>query len=377
MFHIIAAALLGMNLAPFVFMNLNIWHAQGFWVQACIGIMFSWSFIEKPKRIPKRNMPLGLLHLWVAASVAFICFQGQVVGRYDIIHFFPYFNFLCLLIFYKFIVQYLTIKHIEWILTGLKYAVIFNLLLCVLQKFGFSQVFSLISTHHTHNNMVTGVLGNGTHLSGFLGSCVPLFFWKMKREDILSLVLLSLVLLFTGTTIGDPSISGFIIGIALFFFFYKNKIYLVSLLGILLICCFILAYPYIPKIFFSLQGRIEIWSNYIDIIKTYFVSGIGLGGYSVIRTIMLQKSIYTNTVQATHLHLEYLEFLLELGLIGIILIVNVIKSFLQDKAETRTQLVLKSMGIGFLISCCFNFPAHLWLPSTIAMFAYASYQIKE
>ncbi|MBU2062702.1 MAG: hypothetical protein KKH44_12755, partial [Bacteroidetes bacterium] len=61
-----------------------------------------------------------------------------------------------------------------------------------------------------------------------------------------------------------------------------------------------------------------------------------------------------------------------IGIIGLVLIFNVIKEFFDFKKEDNTVLILQAIVLGFLISCLFNFPAHLWLPSTYAMFAYAS-----
>ena len=376
MFYIIATAIIGMNIAPFIFQKLDIWHAQGFWVQTCLALMVSWSFFQKPRNVPKSNVPLGLLHLWIAANVLFICFFGQIQRRFDTVHFFPYFNFLCILFLYRFIVLYLSKEQVIKIMGWMKTAIIFTLFVCVLQRFNVSQFFKLATTHHTHNNLVTGLLGNGTHLSGLLGMCSPLFFWRMRRVDILALVLTGLVLLYTGTTIGDPSISGFVIALLLFIFFYKKSPRLVATIILLIGTGFLFLYPHIPKIFFGMQSRPDLWKYFWPVVQAYFVTGIGLGGYALIRK-MHNPYLTPNVLagQATHLHFEFYEALLEIGIIGLTLILNVIRVFIWDKSENREQLVLKSIVIGFLLSCCFNFPAHLWMPSVIAMFSYAGFQV--
>jgi len=345
------------------------WHAQGFWAQAGLAILFSWSFFEKAKR-SKPNIPLGMLHLWIAASTAFFCYFGQMNGKYDTAHFFPYFNFLCIIILYKIFVEHLNRKRIEKILLGMKYVAITTLIVSALQIFDLSQIFKLVTTHHTHNNIVTGFLGNGTHVSGFLACCSPLFFWKMKRIDILSLVLMVLVLLHTGTTIGDPSISGFAILPILFFFFFKKSNKAMYFLAFL-VFLFVVALPHIDPHFFEPQGRIAMWKAYWPYFKQYALTGTGLGSVNMVHNVIYKP--YMGEVR--QLHLEYYQVAFELGLIGLVLVFNIIYSFFKKVAEDRLQLVLKSMVIGFLFSCLFNFPAHLWLPSVWTLFAYSSFYL--
>ncbi len=368
MFYAIMVYLLGISFAPLPFFKVDIWHAQGFWAQAGLAVLFSWTFFEKAKRRSKPNIPLGLLHLWIAASTALFCFVALQSNKYDTAHFWPYFNFLCILVLYNILTSYLTRKRIEKILVGMKYVIITTLVVSGLQILGLSQIFSLISTHHTHNNVVTGFIGNGTHLSGFLACCSPIFFWKMKRIDILSLVLMVLVLLHTGTTIGDPSISGFVILPFLFFYFYKGN-YKAFIFLSLLVCLFIVVLPYIPKLFFMPQGRINVWKAYWPFFKQYSVTGVGLGTVNLLHN-QIYKPLFG---EVRHLHLEYFQFAFELGLIGLALILNLIHSFIKKVAEDKLQLVLKAMVIGFLLSCLFNFPAHLWLPAVWTIFAYAGF----
>ena len=366
MFILFCILIIGIHLSPILFRSLDIWHAQGVWVQGMIAILLAWSFFEKPKYLIKKNIPLGLLFLWMSVNTGVICYLGQVNGYYDTAHFFPYFNFLCLLLLYRLITSHITFKQIEKILYILKYTVIFTLFVSTLQVFNLSQFFRIIDpTHSHHNNIVTGMLGNGTHLSGFLGMCAPLFFYKMKRIDKLSLVLLGLILLHTGTTIGDPSISGFIIVPLLFLYYYKDKFHVIWPILAMGLFIALWVYPNIPEQFFSFQGRPPLWKAYWPVYKLLPVTGAGLGTVGMVR-----KYVFPT---ATHLHLEYFEIALDLGLIGLVLVFNCIYEFLRTTAKDKLQLTLKTIVIGFLLSCSFNFPAHLWLPSTYAMIAYAGY----
>lgn len=373
MFYIILSLLVGMSFISLFFPDLEhfkMWHTQGMWVQIMIMIAFSWSFFEKPKYVQKMNIPLGLLHLWVGGTTAYICMRSQMAGVYNYWTLFPYFNFLCLIILYTLITQYLTKSNVETILSWLRYVIIATLGICVLQYLGLSQFFVLVEANHSyHNNIVTGFIGNGTHLSGFLAMCLPLFLWKQKREDWLAIILLLLVLCLCGTSIKEPSISGFVIILFVFVFMSKRRV-----LASVIICSVgavvaIIAYNYNPQIF-GINGRISFWTSYLPIFKSKAIIGHGLGAVKLLST----QPQFPN---AHHVHMEYFQYAIELGLIGLVLIFNVILDFIRKKPVDRTDRVLKAIVYGFLLSCLFNFPSHLWLPSTIAIFMYAAFHIGE
>ena len=377
MWLLIAITLVGINIAPFLFHQLDIWHAQGVWVQGCIAILFSCSlFLRGDRHVV--NIPLGIMHLWVALFTLFVCFGTQVEGKYNIQTFFPYFNFLCLVIFYKIVVEYLNSEKIEKIMEFLRWAALATLFMCVLQKLGISQFFKLFTPKDFNaslynNNIVVGFIGNGTHLSGLLACYIPLFLREINRENVLSLVLLGLVLTQAGTTVGDPSISGFIIAgvIGLTYTLYKNRKMGWIVSGVA-VCCAILAVFLLPKEFFGFNGRIEIWAFYWDKFTRFFpITGFGLGKINQIYEM-------TPYPHARHLHLEYLHFMVELGLVFFVILIACIKDFFSTHNYTQNQFLLKLMVLGFFVSCLFNYPAHLWLPATISMFAYAAvYAIKE
>lgn len=365
---LILITMVGVNLAPLLFPRLDQWYATGMWSQLCILTLYSASFFEIPKYKMLQNIPLGLLHLWIALLTAFVCYQYQVLGKMNVYNFYPYFNFLCILVFYQIIVQYLNIKDIEMIMGYLRYALIATCLLCTLQYFGLAQFFKMFDVKHGQiTSPVIGMIGNGTHLSGFLAMCSPLLF-DFKRENLLSLGLLFLLLFFTATTIFEPSISGFVIFFILAFL-YSLRVFgkcswivfagigVVSL-GLIFLCG--------NTGFFSDNGRVEAWVYYWNLVQKNFITGVGLGKINEIYKM-------TPFPQMRHLHLEYYHFLFEIGFIGFILILNLIVDFFKKEVFNDTHFKLKLMIIGFLLSSCFNYPAHLWLVTMVTMFAYASF----
>lgn len=363
---IIIIMLVGMSFAPLLLPNLDMWHAQGIWVQGWLMIAFSWSFFQERCK----NIGLGLLHLWVGFSTLVICYIWQMKGNYNVSSFFPYFNFLCLLVMYRIIVQSLNNKQVEQILVFFKYVIIITCITCILQLLGLSQFFKLFKPGDSNfGNPCVGFIGNPTHLSGLLASSIPLFLLNPKRQDWVCIVLLLILLAFTGTTPGDPSISGPIIAAFIFGYYAKRKGFLnLYLIGVAIVSIFLL--KFLPKGFFGFKERIDIWREYFGIFKQMPITGVGLGAVNKV----YQASQHPN---ARHLHMEYFQYALELGLIGLALIVNIIVSFVKMKSETDVEWVLKASIFGFLISCCFNYPSHLWVPSSWALFCYAALHVKD
>lgn len=364
----------GINLAPFLLPQLDIWHAQGIFSQIVILALFSASFIKSPVYREPKNIELGILHLWVGSLTAIICFISQTHGKYDITHFFPYFNFLCILILYKTIVQYLNRIDVEICLLAFKYMIIATLLMCVLQFFGTSQFFKLFYPgDRFHNNPVVGFIGNGTHLSGFLGMMVPVFLYFGKREDWLCLVLMGILLCFAGTSTGDPSISGWIvaIGIGIYWLYSLNKINLWHIVTgtIILIIGLTTFWDFISSLqIFNLNGRNGFILNYWPIIKEWFLTGAGPG---------TMNAIYKQTANPNvrHLHMEYIQFILEIGIIGLMCVIAVIRKAFIIRCKDKQMLTVKCIFLGFCLSACFNYPMHLWLPAIYAAIAYGLFMV--
>lgn len=377
MFILITTILVGISFAPFVLFKLDIWHAQGFWVQTGLMLAFSVSFFETPLRKDIPNKGLGWIHLWAGILTAYICFDAQSKGQYNTTAFFPYFNLLCMLFLYKFTVQYFTRSQVLKTLWWMKMVIIVTLWTCVLQflheKFGISSQFFVLATkHHAHNNLVSGYIGNGTHLSGFLASCFPLFLIRIDWKSLFYLVLMLGVMCVSGTQIGDPAVSGFIILVAVLGFYILMtdwKLFLVLLfVSLILLAVFIATteHSFIKQLLND-NGRLELWKYYWEIFKkSRPVTGLGLGKIN---------SVYGKTPfpAARHLHLEYFQCLFELGILGLTTVIYAIWQFFKKIPKDNTRLCLMCCVLGFLLSCCFNYPAHLWLPSTWVVFFYAAY----
>lgn len=379
MWILVVIMLIGVNVIPFLLPFVDIWTAQGAWIQLCALVMFSSSFIIQEKYSIPKSIPLALVNIWVGAFTLFICLMVMAKGKMDIAHFAQYFNFLCILVIFKFIVSYLNATDIDRCLHYVKYILIGTLLLCVLQRFSLGQFFEIYKHYDATGKVnvnpaqqfgnVFGMLGNGTHLSGLLAMLSPLLF-KTTRENILSLILLIILLFYTGTIIGDPSISGFVIISILLLYraLYREHIIFYFYLFCAASCLILISVNSNIQLF-NPQGRLEPWKYYWDLCQKQFVVGYGLGTVRAVSELTPFKTM-------KHLHFEYFQILLETGIIGLMCVVGLINEFWKKQTE-GIGLTCKLIVFGYLLSGLFNYPMHLWMPSVYACFAYAGLIIYE
>jgi len=376
MFWILTALILGINIAPFLFFKTDIWNAQGIWVQLCLVLAVSYSFFDNPKKVLIKNKALMFLFGWVCVRAGITMFNSHLINRFHAQTFYPIWNFVMIICLYQLIVQYLNIKQITKILGYLRWVFIGTLLLCVLQHFGLGQFFEMLHKDNPQfneyfNNPVVGLIGQPTHLAGLLGMSLPLLFLNKRRVDYLAMGLCWIILLFfTGTSKNDPAISGVAVGLVVTFYYLfqtKRKVFnkvllLVILVGI--VSLFILPKDVLLK-YVSSQGRYDLWARYWPIAKDHFIMGAGLGMVQVL-------GINVGYTHPVHLHNEFYQILVELGFVGLIAFLYLVFDYFSQEAFEQTEVILKTIFLGFLVSCFFNYTAHLWFPSVIAVFAYSS-----
>lgn len=360
MFWLITSSLILINFSPILLRSLDIWTAQSIFIQFCASLMFCLLF---------KNIPLRMFMLW-AVIQTFGWFL--VLSMNNKINTFMTQNIINIFlagVIYLSIVNFLNRNHICKIVDYLRYLVISQLIVCVLQFIGYSQFFVLLYPGSQYfNNLVVGYIGQPTHLAALLAMSAPLFLVRRNTADILSLILMGLVLLTTGTTKGDPSSTGLLIyaTVILFYLFHSDRwLFWIFMTFVSVSSAFILT----PK-FFNPHGRYEIWLYYLGLFQQMPITGAGLG-------IVHNIAQTTPHPKALQLHNEFLQIALELGLIGLLLFLNMIVEFFKQKSDSEIELCFKSIILGFLINSFFLFPMHLWLPSTLAIFAYAGFKVMK
>ena len=379
MSYLIAITIAGISISPLFsliftsFKDLHIWDAQGFFAQLMILVCFSWSFKDT-------NKWLGIFIFWAGIQTAFYSIDAIKNHTYVTPQFLTFFNVLCVALFYK-SVEKLNPKQIGLCFDVLYWTTLVTLGVCVLQAFGLSQYFALTKTATKHdiftfNNLVTGFIANGTHLAGMLGFLAPLFLIKSSVRNMLILCLIASILFFyTGTTKGDPSSTGIVVFFASILYClislkkYKYALGLFGFVTLTAICIFSLFG--FNEMMVNDEGRFNLWKYYFGMLNQVGLTGGGLGLVKAIKAL-------TPFPKAQHLHMEYLQVWIELGIIGLSILGFMIWDFFAIKTKCRTGVILKSIVFGGLLNALLIFPFHLWLTSMYLVFAYAGvYALKR
>ena len=380
MVYLLIGVLCGFPLAPLIFRNMDIWHAHGVWFQAGVLVCFcaSLSGYYRRNEVSIKNLPLSLFILYIGSLTIISCYTAMVTqGMYISGVFLPFVNLLCIVIFYQIIVSYLTSKSITTVIKSLSLVLIITLLYCTLQSFGidpFMKVNLAVTEWKSGYYMkfkhpaVVGFIGNPTHLSAYLGMCVPLLFiWKPVRAW-LSTALLFIVICFC-TNWGSKAvpITGIITAvIVLWYYLYKtSKKQFICFVLLSVLLGAVLLFKENTNILFEENSRLAIWKYYLTESKKTFLFGRGLG-----TILQLSKSSVFSSV--SKLHNEFIHFHFEIGLAGLLLILFAIEDFFKLKVkETKQVIILKSVFLGFLIQSLTLYPAHLWFTGATAVLAYS------
>lgn len=200
----------------------------------------------------------------------------------------------------------------------------------VFQKLGFEQFFS---NREGVNAIMTGTLGNVNILSAFLIMIIPIALYL--REYFKAGLMLIVVLL------GSSQVAiGALIISFMFLLGLKSKRMAILTIYALFCCSLILGIGYfkspIIKGFINDSGRFQSWKQlvkdvknpiaYADIKKSFAFTGYGIGSF---RYLFHNNHEPYNGEHFFEAHNEYLEFMYNTGLIGILLLCMGIWTFLK------------------------------------------------
>ena len=348
----------------FLIPKLDIWHAQGFYVQ--IGVLVFYCY-----HLFKKNKPLAVLLGWVGILTINQFLNIQIESKqYAILLFLPFLNFLCIIILFDIITTYCNKEFFDKFVKYFNIPFLIVLVYSVIQELSLDQFYRSIdiSLKTRNNNEVVGIIGNPMHNAHFICICLPvLFFLKGWRRKLAILFALAVI----GLT---RSSSGMLVAIAVIAFgqvflriFSKKEIILGILIGLIVSVLKFHSFNDAIRHFTFSSGRLQIWANYLPVFIQKPLTGWGLG---VVNELARQKQFWT----WRHLHLEYYHFAVELGLITVGIafwgIVNYFKKF--DLAvKDDTTVIMVSMFLAFLLTALFGYPMHLWILSVLGITAYS------
>jgi O-antigen ligase len=278
---------------------------------------------------------------------------------------------------------------------------------------GWQKIFTYTKQYYTAE--ATGTFINHNHFAGFLELTLPFvmayvfyFFqmWTVGRRQrrslsgsgelgsagIQSLLYLFLVLIFLVALVFSRSRGGILAAAFTVFvvavlaqFRARRKGWFVGLSIFLLVA---VAYglwigldPILSRFeqmgeahYFQLEGRLSFWKDSMALIGQYPFTGVGLGDFGVAFQ-RFQTSWVTNLVD--HAHNDYVEFAVETGLVGAVLLFlpilyllgKMIVSFLKDSRRYRPAILLGCIGstLAILLHSITDF--NLQIPSNALVFS--------
>ena len=298
----------------------------------------------------QKNKWLRYFIAWCVANWWLNFFLPQVSRIY-------LYNLLASLVLYIGLKRLLSADILEYntILKIICISVLFQCAWVTMQKFNFDPVFYAASNWGERVNIkmpLCGWSGNPALLGVFFSSTIFLFleYFKVKKIPILFFVVLGFVLLIKSAT----AIMAITIG-GLFYIFnkysFKGKKILVALSIIILSLS---AFYFIKNPNFD---RLPIWEKLIKQgIRVRPFVGSGLGIFS---NLMIVDKTGTPWFEA---HNDYLEMILELGIIGFILFSGFIVSCFKDFSmayKTNKQICMASCLVAFMVSAISLFPFHI------------------
>ena len=281
-------------------------------------------------------------------------------NQYNFIIFMPFFNFLCFVLLYKGITEYLNEVNIDRILRWFSYVIGIMAIYGILQWFNLDQFHKHFNTKGIPDAVV-GTIGNPVHFASWLAICLPILYYVKTPFRTLFITLTWIVLILTG------SLSG--IGVAIVITLFYNSFFgrlkqcslMLIILGLWLFIGLCLK-GFNWTLFLSNSGRFEFWKSLYPIFAQSPIVGGGFG-----RVISLNN-------HWKHTHNEFYQIAIEGGLIGLGIaiwcIVEYFKKFIRLE-RTKLSVCLCSMFVAFLTLSMANFTCHLYLISILAMFSYA------
>ena len=281
--------------------------------------LFLVSLFEKPKRLFCDKF-FGLLF--------FMCVLSVYWHPKTIITFFT--------VFTGFLLYYLVVSYVKKPYSVLKVVVfvsLLNTIFSILQFFGINLIYA-------KNPEIIGLMSYKTQLGIYQGVALPVCYVFHPALSIIPLVGLLLSKSFTAVI---PAAIGML------YLFRKKLFYLKSMpFLILVLSCFVF---FIPRIFYKLSLRFNVWEYTFKETLGKFIKGHGIGTFKYSEPLITNLNIkYTDPY---NLYLQTAYFLGIFGLIALVLFIGTKLNFcpsglLNGLYAACIVLVLSGMGYSFM-----------------------------
>lgn len=362
--------LAGLPFAPFLDRRLDLWHGQAQWAIGWVGILWLWS-IEQPA-VHRMNKSFLAWSLYGFGFFFVSLWQGVAVAKaYPILMLIACSHFLCIIFFYQAALAFWTPAFLEslcrWVARASACMVVYGFLQ-ICQADPWLKNFDHDQAKNGLHSLLIGTLGNPDHLGAYFAMTLPLV-WLYRRFWRWRIILAGQVVLLGWLAIGSQVIGGLVAALAvLLWSVWRRSPRLAYGFGGFL-CCIggILLWKH-PGVIDS-NGRFAAWAAFWPLSAQHIAFGTGPGA-----VLALSQTVTDAAIKGWgHCHNEYLQVLLEQGLIGLGLVAWGIAATIQrarQLPQTPLVLALSGTGIAFLVNSFYNFPAHLWVLSSLGLLAY-------
>jgi len=351
--------ILGVSFANFLFFSIDLWHGQGRFVQLGIMVFYFLHLFKKSK-------PLACLFLWSGLLTSFYFYKiFENTKQYPLNLFMPFFNFFVMIILFDLITKHIKKETYEKILKYLPIVLLVIFTYSILQRLNLDQFYKPFNAISYKTDFIIGTTGNAFHLGQYICILLPCIFLLKQPFNKLGILFSLFIIIMTGSASSLIIALLVILFYSIFYPIFNKKEIILSILIIFLILLW--EYNSIKNIIINFtfsSGRFAIWKKYIPIFSEKPITGWGFG----VINALSQKQEFLGW---RHLHNEFYHYAIELGLVGLGIIIWGIVDYFKNIKIDKFSLCISCMFLAFCLCSLLGYPSHLWLLSTFGLFAYS------
>ena len=366
--------LAGLPFSNFLYKGLDLWHGHARWVEIWLPVLVGLSFISPTQRPANRALGVwiaviggGTLWLWYSLAA-----QAKA---YPVSLLMPLLHLISGICFVWAAMQTWTKEFLPKLLRWVGYVGMVSLAYGLIQVANLDQFFKPISANIPRDALV-GTIGNYNHFAAYLAMLLPIYLWMTGKLKYVFIGVLLLLIFLTRSEAGYLSLGA----VCLWEAWHRNRKVFV---GLMVLCCLgsMLVFTHDESTLASLHSRLARWGLYWQMVSPQFITGLGIGHvFEYAKVIDQTNDPHHPLWHWRHVHNEYLQILVEQGMIGLAafgyLLWDIGKSAwkLRENPEAR---VCTGMLLAILANALFNFPFHLWMISSLGLMAYCGIKVIE
>lgn len=355
--------LAGLPFAHFLFpKTLTLWSAQATWAQAWV-LGLSAVALSLPSRPKQANWPLTVWVIWVSGLTGMTFFTSVLEAKvYPHVLLMAFLHLLSLIGFYQAALAMWTRHTLQRLFHACAWVSVVVMFYAGLQLANLDQFFDPLPGGGTHDEL-SGTIGNPTHLAAYLSLTLPLLLVRTGWGWRLATVANGVLLLRCGSAAG---LLGAWVGSLLTTWLLGQRRLCGIIAGVGLVGGIGMA---VVKDGLNPFGRLAAWQVFWSVFVHRPITGFGPGF-----TLAMTQNAPPGPIHLWHhVHNEYLQIALEQGLIGLGLVLwglVVTWRWVGRLPKTRELAVCAGILLVFLTNSLLNFPAHLWMLSSLGLMAY-------